>query len=121
MRKHLAAVLLQWFEASAATPVQFPGAALGSRTPNLLIRSQMLYPVELRLRKGTRKKAAMCLGVQARIFGIRRLPPRPSLRSSAFTIEGGSRLPAKLDKGFFRQRQAPAAKMDDSPAPRKFS
>jgi hypothetical protein len=26
------------------------GAAVGSRTPNLLIRSQMLYPIELRLR-----------------------------------------------------------------------
>ncbi len=28
------------------------GAAVGSRTPNLLIRSQMLYPIELRLRNG---------------------------------------------------------------------
>src|SRR5688572_8165933 len=26
-------------------------AAVGSRTPNLLIRSQMLYPIELRLRE----------------------------------------------------------------------
>ncbi len=25
------------------------GAAVGIRTPNLLIRSQMLYPIELRL------------------------------------------------------------------------
>ena len=29
------------------------GAPVGSRTPNLLIRSQMLYPIELRVRDRT--------------------------------------------------------------------
>ena len=29
----------------------------GSRTPNLLIRSQMLYPIELRLHEEPRTKA----------------------------------------------------------------
>jgi hypothetical protein len=33
------------------------GAPVGSRTPNLLIRSQMLYPIELRVRLRAREQA----------------------------------------------------------------
>ena len=43
------------------------GAPVGSRTPNLLIRSQMLYPIELRVRERRREQARFCAGLQARI------------------------------------------------------
>ena len=33
------------------------GAPVGSRTPNLLIRSQMLYPIELRVHERGREEA----------------------------------------------------------------
>ena len=35
----------------------YQSAAGEGRTPNLLIRSQMLYPIELRLRDGQKTKA----------------------------------------------------------------
>ena len=41
------------------------GAPVGSRTPNLLIRSQMLYPIELRVRVKRQEKAMIASEVQA--------------------------------------------------------
>jgi hypothetical protein len=42
--------------ASVRRPVTWDFSALGgTRTPNLLIRSQMLYPIELRALVGTRR------------------------------------------------------------------
>ena len=41
------------------------GAPVGSRTPNLLIRSQMLYPIELRVRERGREEARIRTEAQA--------------------------------------------------------
>ena len=41
------------------------GTPVGIRTPNLLIRSQTLYPIELRVRDGRREEAGVFAGVQA--------------------------------------------------------
>jgi len=41
-----------------------PCAAEGSRTPNLLIRSQMLYPIELRLLDEQKTKAEIASAVK---------------------------------------------------------
>jgi hypothetical protein len=40
------------------------GAAVGTRTPNLLIRSQMLYPIELRLHGEQVNKSSFARGVK---------------------------------------------------------
>jgi hypothetical protein len=40
------------------------GAAVGTRTPNLLIRSQMLYPIELRLHAEQVNKSSFGRGVK---------------------------------------------------------
>ena len=39
-------------------------AAVGTRTPNLLIRSQMLYPIELRLHAEQVNKSSFAKGVK---------------------------------------------------------
>ena len=39
-------------------------AAVGTRTPNLLIRSQMLYPIELRLHEEQVNKSFFTKGVK---------------------------------------------------------
>ena len=39
-------------------------AAVGTRTPNLLIRSQMLYPIELRLHEEQVNKSSFAKGVK---------------------------------------------------------
>ncbi len=48
------------------------GAPVGSRTPNLLIRSQMLYPIELRVRRRGREEARIRLRAQAIIWKLLR-------------------------------------------------
>jgi membrane protein len=49
------------------------GASGGTRTPNLLIRSQKLYPIELRMRRGH------CANSRALIQILHRLPPHGAL------------------------------------------
>jgi hypothetical protein len=44
------------------------GAAEGTRTPNLLIRSQMLYPIELRLLQRHLSKSPFLWGVKSDFF-----------------------------------------------------
>jgi hypothetical protein len=76
------------------------GAAVGSRTPNLLIRSQMLYPIELRLRRGTVNKA-VCRA-QCKRFFMRFFSPSTAAKKCAsrcgLPLEScaGERLLAKL-------------------------
>jgi hypothetical protein len=44
------------------------GAAVGTRTPNLLIRSQMLYPIELRLLQKEISKSSFLRSVKSDFF-----------------------------------------------------
>jgi hypothetical protein len=53
------------------------GAVEGNRTPNLLIRSQMLYPIELQLRAGREDKARLGIAAQA-LFQKKRPDEAPS-------------------------------------------
>ena len=60
------------------------GAAVGIRTPNLLIRSQMLYPIELRLRVGLVKMPRNLSFVKSEITSAQKISPAASSKNARF-------------------------------------
>ena len=81
------------------------GAAIGSRTPNLQIRSLALYPVELWPRSRGRKEANIPRVVQERICPEVKINLRAAWRRAA-----RGRLPRALRSGSLRTRPRFAAR-----------
>ena len=72
------------------------GAPVGSRTPNLLIRSQMLYPIELRAREGGVKRITRAAGDKHEVA--------KNFAASRFWCEGAKRMRPSLSCRWRRWR-----------------